>query len=256
MVPSRKGFTLIELLVVIAIIAILAAILFPVFAQARAKARQASDMSNLKQMDLAVMMYVQDYDETYPAMEFPYPQDPVLPYYRWSSVKCVSPYVKNGDLYRTPGDAAMLTGLGALPGKLQAEGRTTYVNSYQANGMMIGSWSGYAFDPSMPVPPQQIGLFSAEYWKWAWAGHPLVTTPLARVAYPAELIALVDGGTDEDALWVQEGVPGCGNVANTETLYCDEDVYDVWFPFEFSGVGAAVWKLPTGKIWREFAGGA
>jgi prepilin-type N-terminal cleavage/methylation domain-containing protein/prepilin-type processing-associated H-X9-DG protein len=58
------GFTLIELLVVIAIIAILAAILFPVFAQARAKARQASDLSNLKQITLGWMMYGQDYDET------------------------------------------------------------------------------------------------------------------------------------------------------------------------------------------------
>nr|WP_309707233.1 DUF1559 domain-containing protein [Armatimonas sp.] len=60
----KKVFTLIELLVVIAIIAILAAILFPVFAQARAKARQTSNISNLKQIGLAVLMYVQDYDET------------------------------------------------------------------------------------------------------------------------------------------------------------------------------------------------
>jgi prepilin-type N-terminal cleavage/methylation domain-containing protein/prepilin-type processing-associated H-X9-DG protein len=62
----RRAFTLIELLVVIAIIAILAAILFPVFAQAREKARSAACMSNLKQIGLGVMMYVQDYDETYP----------------------------------------------------------------------------------------------------------------------------------------------------------------------------------------------
>src|SRR5580704_7489517 len=60
------GFTLIELLVVIAIIAILAAILFPVFAQAREKARQTSCISNLKQIGLATLQYVQDYDETYP----------------------------------------------------------------------------------------------------------------------------------------------------------------------------------------------
>jgi prepilin-type N-terminal cleavage/methylation domain-containing protein/prepilin-type processing-associated H-X9-DG protein len=62
----RRGFTLIELLVVIAIIAILAAILFPVFAQAREKARQTSCLSNEKQQGLGIMQYVQDYDETYP----------------------------------------------------------------------------------------------------------------------------------------------------------------------------------------------
>lgn len=59
------GFTLIELLVVIAIIAVLAAILFPVFAQARAKARQASCLSNTKQLGLSTGMYVQDYDEQF-----------------------------------------------------------------------------------------------------------------------------------------------------------------------------------------------
>jgi prepilin-type N-terminal cleavage/methylation domain-containing protein len=62
----RRGFTLIELLVVIAVIAILAAILFPVFAQARSKARQATAISNQKQMAMAFMMYAQDFDETLP----------------------------------------------------------------------------------------------------------------------------------------------------------------------------------------------
>src|SRR5512142_2638021 len=66
MLRGRKAFTLIELLVVIAIIAILAAILFPVFAQAREAARKTSCLSNTKQLGLAVMQYVQDYDESYP----------------------------------------------------------------------------------------------------------------------------------------------------------------------------------------------
>jgi len=64
----RSGFTLIELLVVIAIIAILAAILFPVFAKARAKARQASGASNQKQIALAFLQYIQDYDEKFPPL--------------------------------------------------------------------------------------------------------------------------------------------------------------------------------------------
>ena len=66
----RRGFTLIELLVVIAIIAILAAILFPVFAQAREKARMTACLSNMKQIGTSLMMYVQDYDETFPYIRF------------------------------------------------------------------------------------------------------------------------------------------------------------------------------------------
>ncbi len=68
----RKGFTLIELLVVIAIIAILAAILFPVFARAREKARQSNCLSNLKQLGLAALMYAQDYDEQLPYDDLDY----------------------------------------------------------------------------------------------------------------------------------------------------------------------------------------
>src|SRR5579871_1607603 len=71
----RRAFTLIELLVVIAIIAILAAILFPVFARARAAARTAAGISNLKQLGTGTMMYVQDYDERFP-------------YYNWGMFCC------------------------------------------------------------------------------------------------------------------------------------------------------------------------
>ena len=71
MVRNDRGFTLIELLVVIAIIAILAAILFPVFARAREKARQTSCLNNVKQFVLAEMQYIQDYDEQFPWIEGP-----------------------------------------------------------------------------------------------------------------------------------------------------------------------------------------
>src|SRR5690242_4835664 len=88
----RRGdaFTLIELLVVIAIIAILAAILFPVFAQAREKARHASCISNLKQIGMAALMYGQDYDESYPMLENG-PQ-------RYTVANALDPYIKTGKL--------------------------------------------------------------------------------------------------------------------------------------------------------------
>src|SRR5579862_733995 len=97
----RKGFTLIELLVVIAIIAILAAILFPVFAQAREKARAISCLSNCKQIGLSFAMYVQDYDETTPLQESPAPSvaDGVTKSY-WYIL--IQPYVKNWQLFLCP----------------------------------------------------------------------------------------------------------------------------------------------------------
>ncbi|MFP3903671.1 MAG: DUF1559 domain-containing protein [Armatimonadota bacterium] len=93
----RIGFTLIELLVVIAIIAILAAILFPVFARAREKARQSSCLSNIKQLCLAVQQYTSDYDEMFvPAITYPPAYSNIL----WSGM--VLPYVKNEQIFACP----------------------------------------------------------------------------------------------------------------------------------------------------------
>jgi prepilin-type N-terminal cleavage/methylation domain-containing protein/prepilin-type processing-associated H-X9-DG protein len=88
----RRGFTLIELLVVIAIIAILAAILFPVFARAREKARQTSCLSNIKQIMLAAMAYAQDYDETLPHCSWYYAPDATT-VVNWYEV--LQPYMEN-----------------------------------------------------------------------------------------------------------------------------------------------------------------
>lgn len=99
-IRARKGFTLIELLVVIAIIAILAAILFPVFAKAREKARQASCQSNLKQLGLAFIQYVQDYDEKYPSGNDAQGQG-------WSSQ--IYTYTKSTGVYKCPDDPTAST---------------------------------------------------------------------------------------------------------------------------------------------------
>jgi prepilin-type N-terminal cleavage/methylation domain-containing protein/prepilin-type processing-associated H-X9-DG protein len=87
----RRGFTLIELLVVIAIIAILAAILFPVFARAREKARETSCLSNVKQINLGIQMYVQDHDGTYPLAYYNHPS---LPGGGQSWAAAVNPYIR------------------------------------------------------------------------------------------------------------------------------------------------------------------
>ena len=105
----RKGFTLIELLVVIAIIAILAAILFPVFAKARAKARQASCLSNLKQLGLGLLAYCQDYDEKMPFIYYNTGNDARViggwpgntgRYITWAEQ--IYPYVKNTQIFQCP----------------------------------------------------------------------------------------------------------------------------------------------------------
>ena len=92
----RRGFTLIELLVVIAIIAILAAILFPVFAKAREKARQSSCSSNLKQLGVGLLQYVQDYDEMLPQV---YKDSGATRYWWFNDVQA---YIKNYQLMKCP----------------------------------------------------------------------------------------------------------------------------------------------------------
>ena len=103
----KRGFTLIELLVVIAIIAILAAILFPVFARAREKARQTSCLNNVKELALAFAMYVGDYDETCPGYIAYTPTSAYRPYCENSGgyqywMDLLWPYVLNRQVYRCP----------------------------------------------------------------------------------------------------------------------------------------------------------
>jgi len=149
----RRGFTLIELLVVIAIIAILAAILFPVFARARENARRASCMSNLKQIGIGIMMYTQDYDDTYPMIMDPsrsYTQNTASPsvpaekytvasptesyvgnYFTW--MDSVFPYTKSIQVLDCPSRP--------MPWKRPSDGALRYWPHYAYNGWLAGGWN-------------------------------------------------------------------------------------------------------------------
>lgn len=148
----RAAFTLIELLVVIAIIAILAAILFPVFAQAREKARQTSCLSNHKQLALAALSYSSDYDEKFPIVggaEEPYTalegvrNSANLPYNGWSLV--MQPYIKNRGVFLCPSMPPTFEGTGVCA---KYNGRPI-TNHYSYN-YLVGS------DDSYP---------SGDYWR-------------------------------------------------------------------------------------------
>jgi prepilin-type N-terminal cleavage/methylation domain-containing protein/prepilin-type processing-associated H-X9-DG protein len=176
------GFTLIELLVVIAIIAILAAILFPVFAQAREKARQTSCLSNLKQMGLAVLMYVQDNDEMYPPNSVSAPSGFTFSNtYYWffglilqsngaakliPSYGLVQPYVKNGQVQACLTAGNMTPSSGGAPFTIDVADAPL---GYDKNALLIGS---------IPIPGGTYGPFRS----------------LAAWPQPAESVLMADAG--------------------------------------------------------------
>ena len=150
-----KGFTLIELLVVIAIIAILAAILFPVFARAKAKAHQTTCLSNVRQFAFATLMYIQDYAQTLPMAIGCKPDGS----YWWGLMELVEPYVKNDQIRFCPSDPQGSVDLSSFPGL----GRYSY------------GWNKAAFAYMVPGGP--------------WGD----ILSLADISYPAETTAFFDG---------------------------------------------------------------
>lgn len=155
-----RGFTLIELLVVIAIIAILAAILFPVFAKAREKARQTSCLTNIKQLGMGVLMYTQDYDELWPGGGGTMAEDdeagyaatagaPIgkkVPWSGWRTM--VAPYVANWQVGYCPSRAGLRQYMPALGG----HGGTSsyfYGSTYAMNCTLNGRWGMNRWDGSV-----------------------------------------------------------------------------------------------------------
>ncbi len=147
---ARKGFTLIELLVVIAIIAILAAILFPVFARARENARRASCQSNLKQIGLGIMQYTQDYDERFS------PSANNEADYALSGLR-IGPYTKSDQLLVCPSDSNVtynvrkVSGIGTTPISYYVSGDT-----YEEPAIVDGSTWG-VFNSDSGISQAQVG---------------------------------------------------------------------------------------------------
>jgi prepilin-type N-terminal cleavage/methylation domain-containing protein/prepilin-type processing-associated H-X9-DG protein len=183
---STSGFTLIELLVVIAIIAILAAILFPVFAQARDKARQSSCSSNLKQLSLGILQYVQDYDETFPTGQ----------QQNWDRtwVRIVQPYVKSIEVFRCPSDP-----VGVAPGAYGTDPFFGTRVSYATNGLI--GWDG--------VGNSVLGMIGMSQ---DWMRN--TSQPMASVNKPAETVLITERahvypGAETSAGDLSDWGPGC-----------------------------------------------
>jgi len=169
----RNGFTLIELLVVIAIIAILAAILFPVFARAREKARQASCLSNVKELMLAIKMYVQDYDEMNPAAR-----------------NCLS-----GTNWTLTGDIAQLPGCGGtffIPWFLVVQPyiKNTQILRCPSDSFWACGWKGCkaAWNPTGGSPMQSYG-YNCRFNR----------IKEAAIGRPAEVLQIMDNDRNIDA---------------------------------------------------------
>lgn len=167
----KQAFTLIEMLVVTAIIALLAAILFPVFARARESARRASCQSNLRQIGLGALQYVQDYDEVLPSPVYGTTRKNSEDYYRWQDA--IYPYVKSTQIYRCPSE-------GGKTGNMSYSYQTSIgASGYKRNG-------SYAINSlyrnSAIAPVSYLDLNGTQ-----------TTRKISSIGVPAETVWVVEG---------------------------------------------------------------
>jgi prepilin-type N-terminal cleavage/methylation domain-containing protein/prepilin-type processing-associated H-X9-DG protein len=243
---TSKAFTLIELLVVIAIIAILAAILFPVFAQAREKARAATCLSNLKQIGLGVMMYVQDWDGSYPpdrvaplAGGQPCSQKMIT----WKTATL--PYVKNIAVYRCPSNPKNKEGDET---KNAEPAFPAFPVSYSYNGTILHQGVVRSLsEGTVPEPARYLLLVETSNYcadchigslndSWGMTGGFFVH-PNKRMQ------ALYMDGHAKSTKFSQ--TLGTGN----------EDQQWTWFPSEYKHVDNARRDLRKPRVWAAFEGG-
>ncbi len=196
------AFTLIELLVVIAIIAILAAILFPVFAQARDKARGSACLSNTKQIGTAIMIYTQDYDETLPeywddnVTKTPNPN----PLGYWHNH--LQPYVKSYQVFlcpsaRTKDERLLDTGEGTPAQRKDLRWRGS--GSYGWNYWFLGAWPGQTFTLSqVTVPAETIAVGESTHLV-----NPGVIYPAPNCAGNPSWAGAIKSAKERDKYWTQ-----------------------------------------------------
>jgi len=214
---KKGGFTLIELLVVIAIIAILAAILFPVFAQAREKARGITCLSNHKQISLGIRMYMEDYDEMFPMLQW-WTRNANGGVVQMSWYASIWPYIKNGDHY-ADGTAWGTSGIFQCPSRPRVQS-----GNYGAHmDLFTDEWvdgvnnanNPTVADAVVDMPADKIlvmedgmtegswgwGRFATWEWDWViWVGNPPV-----RDGNDIEQNFDCDGAEGNSAVWA-----GCG----------------------------------------------
>jgi len=240
----RNAFTLIELLVVIAIIAILAAILFPVFAQAKLAAKKASNLSEEKQINLGILIYVNDYDDTYmPANFLDWNEWPLT---CWSSQDVLGPYIKNGAIFASPIDALPAPMIAA-----PAPDRTPYPMSFMPNAFADRG------DAPFGVTGAQ-GIFSFG----GYDGGAMESVTQTESTSPASVIVLIDGRNEWVGQWW-----GCPWSLTTEGDYCYDwqnyrsvlsdswEIYTLAYAVPTDGPAYTAWHKAGSGINAAFADG-